>query len=78
MNRKELVAVAVAAAALTLGGGTGIAFATGDDPAEPATDGDSGQPATGPNIEKAKSIALDHAGGGRVTGTEAGDEEGYY
>ncbi|HEX2741347.1 MAG TPA: hypothetical protein VHM69_12955, partial [Rubrobacter sp.] len=51
--------------------GAGVAYATGS--------GESGeQQATGPGIEKAKSVALDHTNGGRVTGTEVGDEEGYY
>ncbi len=53
---------------LALGAG-GVASATGDD---------SAQQATGSNIEKAKSAALEHTNGGRVTGTEIGDEEGYY
>ena len=66
---KKLVASAAAAVILALGGGSGIAYATG---------GDSSEQATGPNIEKAKSAALDHTNGGRVTGTEIGDEEGYY
>ncbi|MBA3528721.1 MAG: hypothetical protein H0T91_05330 [Propionibacteriaceae bacterium] len=67
------------AAVLVLGaGGAGIAYATGDDPAGQNTGGDSGEQATGPNIEKAKSVALDHTNGGRVTGTELNDEEGYY
>ncbi len=67
MDKKKLVAL-VAAAIMVLGGG-GAAYATG---------GDSGEQATGPDIEKAKSAALDHTNGGRVTGTEVGDEEGYY
>src|SRR4029453_5886766 len=49
--------------------GAGVAYATG---------GDSSAQPTGSNIDKAKSIALDHTNGGRVTGTEVGDEEGYY
>jgi hypothetical protein len=67
MDTKKLVAGAAAVAVLALGGG-GIAYATGD----------TGEQATGPNIEKAKSAALDHTNGGQVTGTEVGDEEGYY
>ncbi len=60
-----------AAIAMLLFVGAGVAYATGS--------GDSsGQQATGPGIEKAKSVALDHTNGGRVTGTEVGDEEGYY
>ena len=69
MDKKKLVAGAAAVVVLALGGGGGIAYATG---------GDSSKQATGPNIEKAKSVALDHTNGGRVTGTEIGDEEGYY
>ena len=68
MNRKKLAATAAAAAILALGGVSGIAYATGD----------SSEQATGPGIEKAKSAALDHVNGGRVSGTEVGDEEGYY
>ena len=68
MDRKKLIAGAATVAVLALGGG-GIAYATG---------GDAGEQATGPGIEKAKSAALDHTSGGRVTGTEVGDEEGYY
>ena len=50
--------------------GAGVAYATGSG------DDSSGQ-AGGANIEKAKSVALEHVSG-RVTGTEVGDEEGYY
>ena len=39
---------------------------------------DSSEQATGSNIEKAKRVALDYTNGGRVSGTEIGDEEGYY
>jgi uncharacterized membrane protein YkoI len=59
-----------AAVALLVLVGAGVAYATG---------GDSGnEQSTGPGMEKAKSIALDHTNGGRVTGTELNDEEGYY
>lgn len=68
MDRKKLIVGAATVAILALGGG-GIAYATG---------GDGGEQATGPNIEKAKSAALAHTNGGRVSGTEVGDEEGYY
>ena len=47
-----------------------MAYATGSG-------GDSSGNATGANLEKAKSVALDHVNG-RVTSTEIGDEEGYY
>jgi uncharacterized membrane protein YkoI len=67
--KKVILAVALAMVALA---GAGVAYAAGSG-------GDSSeQQATGPGIEKAKSIALDHTNGGRVTGTEIGDEEGYY
>lgn len=69
MDRKKLIAGAATVIVLALGGG-GIAYATGGDAGE--------QQATGPNVDKAKSAALDHTNGGRVTGTEVGDEEGYY
>ena len=47
-------------------------------PASGSGNDSSEQQATGSGIEKAKSIALDYTNGGRVTGTEIGDEEGYY
>jgi hypothetical protein len=54
-----------------IGGGTGLAVAAarGDDPETPIT---------GPALAKASAAALAHTGGGRVTDTEVGDEEGYY
>jgi uncharacterized membrane protein YkoI len=36
------------------------------------------RPITGTALDRAKAIAVRHTGGGRVTGTEVGDEEGYY
>jgi hypothetical protein len=63
-----LIAAAVAILLLV---GAGVAYATGSG-------GDSSAQPAGSNIEKAKSIALDQTNGGRVTGTEVGDEEGYY
>ena len=67
--QKVLLAVAVAMVVLV---GAGVAYASGSG------DDSSEQQATGPGIEKAKSVALEHTNGGRVTGTEVGDEEGYY
>jgi uncharacterized membrane protein YkoI len=67
--KKVLLAVALAMVMLA---GAGVAYASGSG------EDSSEQRATGPGIEKAKSIALDHTNGGRVTGTEIGDEEGYY
>ena len=66
-NLKTLLIAAAVAMLLLVG--AGVAYATGSD--------SEGQ-ATGPGVEKAKSAALDYTNGGRVTGTEVGDEEGYY
>jgi hypothetical protein len=68
MNARTLLVAA--AVALLLLVGAGVAYATGGD--------SSDEQSTGPGMEKAKSIALDHTNGGRVTGTELNDEEGYY
>jgi hypothetical protein len=69
INVRTLVIAAAVAMLVLLG--AGVAYATGGDSSAP-------QPTGGSNIEKAKSIALDQTNGGRVTGTEVGDEEGYY
>jgi hypothetical protein len=65
----KLGAAFVVVAALA-GGGVGWATAGDDDATE--------QPITGPALERAKTAALAHTGGGQVTGTEVGDEESYY
>jgi hypothetical protein len=67
MDRRKLLAGAASLATLTLGGG--LAYAS-DDGAEGRI--------MAPDAGKAKAAALDHTGGGRVTDTEVGDEEGYY
>ena len=67
INLKTLLIAAALAMLLLIG--AGVAYATGDS---------GEQQATGPGIEKAKSVALEQTNGGRVTGTEVGDEEGYY
>jgi hypothetical protein len=64
------VLIAAAAAAVLAVGGAAIAGATGG--------GEQEKPITGAALGKASATALDHTGGGRVTGTEVGDEEGYY
>jgi uncharacterized membrane protein YkoI len=53
-------------------GGVAIAGATGGD--DDATD----RAITGTALDRASAVALRHTGGGRVTGTEVRDEEGYY
>ena len=74
MQRKtKRTLVALTAVAALGGGGAAIAGATGggdDDATE--------KPITGSALERAKAAALEHTGGGRVTETEAGDEEGAY
>jgi uncharacterized membrane protein YkoI len=69
---KKVIAGIAALAALALGGAA-IAGATGggdDDGSERAI--------TGQALDRASAAALEHTGGGKVTGTEAGDEEGAY
>jgi hypothetical protein len=41
-------------------------------------DDGAGQPITGSEFQRASAVALDAAGGGKVTGSEKHDEEGYY
>jgi uncharacterized membrane protein YkoI len=67
INKKTGLVAAVVALLLLVG--AGVAYAAG---------GDSSAQPTGDNVEKAKSAALDHTNGGKVTETEVGDEEGYY
>jgi len=74
MQRKtKRTLIALTAVAALGGGGAAIAGATGGGD-DDATD----KPITGSALERAKAAALEHTGGGRVTGTEAGDEEGAY
>ena len=73
MNRKaKWIAGGAAAAVVVVAAGTGIAVAAGGD------DDGSGTPITGSALQRASAAALAETGGGRVTGTEAGDEEGAY
>jgi hypothetical protein len=68
--RKTLALIAMVV--VTLGAASaGIAIAGGDDDA-------SETPITGTDLQRASAAALAHTGGGRVTGTEVGDEESYY
>ena len=69
-NIKVVVVAATAVAALT--GGAAIAGAVGND--DDATD----TPISGRPLERASAAALAHTGGGKVTETEVGDEEGAY
>lgn len=70
-DKRKTILIAVAGVAALAGGGAAIAGAGGDD------DG-SERPITGAALQRASDAALTHLGGGKVTGTEAGDEEGAY
>ena len=70
MRRRTRWVAAAAVVVAAIGGGTGIAAATGGD--------DHEQPITGDALTRASALAIAHAGGGHVTGSEVGDEEGYY
>jgi uncharacterized membrane protein YkoI len=69
MRNAKTLLIALAAVTVLLVG-AGVAYATS------STD-DSTEHSTGPGMEKAKSVALEHVNG-RVTATEFQDEEGYY
>jgi hypothetical protein len=69
--RKRLAVIATVV--VTLGAASaGIAIAAGGD------DDSTETPITGTDLQKASAAALEATGGGRVTGTEVGDEESYY
>ncbi len=68
---KGAVVAAVAIVALALGGAA-IAGAAGGD------DDKTDKPIAGQALERAEAAALAETGGGKVTETEAGDEEGAY
>ena len=64
----------IATVVVTLGAasaGIAIAAGAGDDDATET-------PITGADLQKASTAALEATGGGKVTGTEVGDEESYY
>jgi uncharacterized membrane protein YkoI len=68
---KGALIAAVVIAALAVGG-VAIAGAAGGD------DDGSEKPISGSALDRASTAALEHTGGGRVTDSEVGDEEGYY
>ena len=69
-TRSKVLIVGASALALgAAGGGLALAGGGGDE---------SEAPITGPALDRAGAAALDHVGGGKVTGTEVGDEESYY
>ena len=70
MKRKFAVAAALVVGAGAASGGAAIAAGGDDDGTE--------SPITGSALDNATTAALEHTGGGTVTGTEVGDEESYY
>ncbi len=83
VDSKRLLASAAVVAALTLGAGTAVIAQQGslsgqEDEAPGRDDGATEKPITGSPLERASKAALAHVGGGEVTETEVGDEEGFY
>ncbi len=71
MRKGTRAVVLVAAAAAASAGGIGVAAAAGGgDDTETRIPRDA--------LERASAAALEHTGGGRVTGTEVDDEESKY
>jgi hypothetical protein len=70
MDRRTKWIAGGAVALAVVGGGTGIAIATG------AMDDD--EPLTGSALEQATAAALEYTGGGTVVETEAGDDGAAY
>jgi uncharacterized membrane protein YkoI len=70
MKRKVAVAIALVAGVGAVSGGVAVAAGGDDDATE--------SPITGAALDDASAAALEHTGGGKVTGTEVGDEESYY
>jgi hypothetical protein len=68
-STRWIVVGTVSGAVAVAGAGIAVAAGGGDD-IEPAI--------TGSDLERAGAAALDHTGGGRVTGTEVGDEDSWY
>ena len=73
MRRSTKFLAGGALAVAVIGGGAGVAVATGV-----ADDDGTEVPITGAALDEASAVVLEHLGEGRVTDTEVGDEEGYY
>ncbi len=74
MTRGSKILSAVGVATLVAAGGFTYARAQSDDDDGNEVD----TPISGGDLERASAAALAATGGGRVTGTEVGDEESYY
>ena len=77
MKRKTLAAAAGAGLAIAAGAGIAVANATTDDDGGPDDDGTE-TAISGDALDRASKEALEHTGGGRVTGSEVDDEESKY
>ena len=71
MQRRTKWIAGAALAAAVIAGGAGIAVASG-------AGRDDDQPITGEALDRATAAALEETGGGTVTDTEQGDEDGAY
>lgn len=71
MKRRTRWVLGGALAALAIGGGASFGIAS-------ATSSDDERPITGAALDRASAAALAATGGGRVTETEVGDEDGFY
>ena len=69
---RKVLAGGAFAAVVAAGAGIAAAAGGGDSAEGPDT------PITGEALQRATEAALAETGGGRVTGTEVGDEESYY
>ncbi len=69
-NSRRRMVLAAATLAIAVIAGAGLAFGMAS--------GDNEHPITGPALQQASDAALEYTGGGRVTGTEVGDEDSYY
>jgi len=72
MARTKMWIAGGAAALLVAGTGAGIAAASGHG------DDGEGHPISSQALDRASAAALQETGGGRVTGSEVADQEGYY
>ncbi|HJU97760.1 MAG TPA: hypothetical protein VJ644_07285 [Jiangellaceae bacterium] len=72
MTRMTKLAAAAVSGAAVVAASVGAAVATSGD------DDETERPISGDALQKASEAALEHTGGGSVTGTEVGDEESLY
>ena len=72
MARMTKLAVAAVSGVAAAAASVGIAVANSGD------DDETERPISGDALQKASDAALEHTGGGSVTGTEVGDEESLY